>query len=224
MNPILKRIKEHVEKRYNAVFFFLLHDFRSVTNLALWDPGWSLTLSSDGAQKTPPHWFPSCHDTVAQQVAQQVAQRAAMTVTYSRRVADAGLGTFFHLLLRWKGSIYKLLYRELIIFTLLYYFFSIVYRYSHSRTAIFLYLFLYLNILVTAHLDLIEELWPRFKVETCQPSLEDKLRNRDIISYSYRTCTDSKYMFVSVGVMCFLISKTKVMCDQKVPPGSPPCV
>lgn len=53
-----------------------------------------------------------------------------MTVTYSRRVADAGLGTFFHLLLRWKGSIYKLLYRELIIFTVLYYFFSVVYRYS----------------------------------------------------------------------------------------------
>uniref|UniRef100_A0A3Q0RI62 Bestrophin homolog n=1 Tax=Amphilophus citrinellus TaxID=61819 RepID=A0A3Q0RI62_AMPCI len=52
-----------------------------------------------------------------------------MTVTYSRRVADAGLGTFFHLLLRWRGSIYKLLYRELIIFTLLYYFFSVVYRF-----------------------------------------------------------------------------------------------
>ncbi|XP_060933043.1 bestrophin-1 [Limanda limanda] len=55
-----------------------------------------------------------------------------MTVTYSRRVADAGLGTFFHLLLRWKGSIYKLLYRELIIFTLLYYFFSVVYRFVLS--------------------------------------------------------------------------------------------
>ncbi|MEQ2302870.1 hypothetical protein AMECASPLE_011090 [Ameca splendens] len=55
-----------------------------------------------------------------------------MTVTYSRRVADAGLGTFFHLLLRWKGSIYKLLYRELIIFTVLYYFFSIVYRFLLS--------------------------------------------------------------------------------------------
>ncbi|XP_061825621.1 bestrophin-4 isoform X2 [Nerophis lumbriciformis] len=52
-----------------------------------------------------------------------------MTVTYSRRVADAGLGTFFHLLLRWKGSIYKLLYRELIIFTLLYTAFSLVYRF-----------------------------------------------------------------------------------------------
>ncbi|XP_053741669.1 bestrophin-2 isoform X1 [Synchiropus splendidus] len=52
-----------------------------------------------------------------------------MTVTYSRRVADAGLGTFFHLLLRWKGSIYKLLYRELAIFTLLYYSFSVIYRF-----------------------------------------------------------------------------------------------
>ncbi|XP_078139433.1 bestrophin-2a isoform X1 [Centroberyx gerrardi] len=52
-----------------------------------------------------------------------------MTITYSRRVADAGLGTFSHLLLRWKGSIYKLLYRELIIFTVLYYFFSSVYRF-----------------------------------------------------------------------------------------------
>uniref|UniRef100_A0A8C6UUL7 Bestrophin homolog n=1 Tax=Neogobius melanostomus TaxID=47308 RepID=A0A8C6UUL7_9GOBI len=56
-----------------------------------------------------------------------------MTVTYSRRVADAGLGTFFHLLLRWKGSIYKLLYRELIIFTVLYYFFSVVYRYLLNK-------------------------------------------------------------------------------------------
>ncbi|KAM4521409.1 bestrophin-4 isoform 2-T2 [Fundulus diaphanus] len=55
-----------------------------------------------------------------------------MTVTYSRRVADAGLGTFFHLLLRWKGSIYKLLYRELIIFSVLYCFFSVVYRFLLS--------------------------------------------------------------------------------------------
>ncbi|XP_076154775.1 bestrophin-4 [Alosa pseudoharengus] len=52
-----------------------------------------------------------------------------MTVTYSRRVADAGLGTFSHLLLRWRGSIYKLLYRELIIFTILYFGFSVLYRF-----------------------------------------------------------------------------------------------
>lgn len=51
-----------------------------------------------------------------------------MTVTYSRRVADARLGTFSHLLLRWRGSIYKLLYRELIIFTILYLGFSVLYR------------------------------------------------------------------------------------------------
>lgn len=56
-----------------------------------------------------------------------------MTVTYSRRVADAGLGTFFNLLLRWKGSIYKLLYRELVIFTLLYCFLSVVYRYHVKK-------------------------------------------------------------------------------------------
>ncbi|KAI1895644.1 hypothetical protein AGOR_G00108350 [Albula goreensis] len=52
-----------------------------------------------------------------------------MTVTYSRRVADAGLGGFFHLLLRWRGSIYKLLYRELLIFTMLYCMLSIMYRF-----------------------------------------------------------------------------------------------
>ncbi|XP_062859519.1 bestrophin-2 [Trichomycterus rosablanca] len=52
-----------------------------------------------------------------------------MTVTYSRRVADARLGTFSHLLLRWKGSIYKLLYRELLIFTVLYCIISIFYRF-----------------------------------------------------------------------------------------------
>lgn len=72
-----------------------------------------------------PRWFPSCHLTAERQVGQRAA---AMTVTYSRRVADAGLGTFFHLLLRWRGSIYKLLYRELVIFSLLYSFFSVVYR------------------------------------------------------------------------------------------------
>ncbi|XP_062318556.1 bestrophin-1 [Osmerus eperlanus] len=52
-----------------------------------------------------------------------------MTVTYSRTVADARLGTFSALLLRWKGSIYKLLYKELIIFIVLYSFFSVLYRF-----------------------------------------------------------------------------------------------
>ncbi|RXM30027.1 Bestrophin-1 [Acipenser ruthenus] len=51
-----------------------------------------------------------------------------MTVTYTRRVADARLGTFSLLLLRWRGSIYKLLYRELFIFLGLYYALSATYR------------------------------------------------------------------------------------------------
>lgn len=51
-----------------------------------------------------------------------------MTVTYSNRVADAKLGTFSRLLLRWRGSIYKLLYREFLIFIGLYFIISVTYR------------------------------------------------------------------------------------------------
>lgn len=51
-----------------------------------------------------------------------------MTVTYTNRVADARLGTFSQLLLQWKGSIYKLLYSEFLIFISLYFAISLVYR------------------------------------------------------------------------------------------------
>ncbi|XP_062974802.1 bestrophin-1 [Elgaria multicarinata webbii] len=51
-----------------------------------------------------------------------------MTVTYTYRVADARLGTFSQLLLRWKGSIYKLLYCEFLIFISFYFSISLVYR------------------------------------------------------------------------------------------------
>jgi hypothetical protein len=52
-----------------------------------------------------------------------------MTVTYSLNVANARLCGFSKLLLRWKGSIYKLLYREILIFTGLYYGLNLSYRY-----------------------------------------------------------------------------------------------
>ncbi|RWS26829.1 bestrophin-4-like protein [Leptotrombidium deliense] len=52
-----------------------------------------------------------------------------MTVTYSLNVANARLTGFSKLLLRWKGSIYKLLYREMLIFCTLYYSLSLMYRY-----------------------------------------------------------------------------------------------
>ncbi|KAK1335439.1 hypothetical protein QTO34_003225 [Cnephaeus nilssonii] len=51
-----------------------------------------------------------------------------MTVTYSHRVANARLGSFSRLLLCWRGSIYKLLYGEFLIFLLSYYTIRFIYR------------------------------------------------------------------------------------------------
>ncbi|XP_028810431.1 bestrophin-3-like isoform X2 [Denticeps clupeoides] len=55
-----------------------------------------------------------------------------MTVTYSSQVANATFFGFHRLLLRWRGSIYKLLYREFLVFALLYTVLSIIYRYFLS--------------------------------------------------------------------------------------------
>ncbi|XP_072448232.1 bestrophin-4-like isoform X1 [Chiloscyllium punctatum] len=52
-----------------------------------------------------------------------------MTVTYTSRVANARLCGFSKLLLQWKGSIYKLLYKEFLIFMLLYLTLSSIYRF-----------------------------------------------------------------------------------------------
>ncbi|XP_053142597.1 bestrophin-1 [Hemicordylus capensis] len=70
-----------------------------------------------------------------------------MTVTYTYRVADARLGTFSQLLLRWKGSIYKLLYCEFLIFISFYFSISLVYRLilSESQRLMFEKLALYCN-------------------------------------------------------------------------------
>lgn len=57
---------------------------------------------------------------------------AKMTVTYSLNVSKARLCGFAKLLLRWRGSIYKLLYREIAIFCGLYYSLSALYRYILS--------------------------------------------------------------------------------------------
>ncbi|XP_053923938.1 bestrophin-1 isoform X2 [Cuculus canorus] len=70
-----------------------------------------------------------------------------MTVTYTNRVADARLGTFSQLLLQWKGSIYKLLYSEFLIFISLYFTISLVYRLilNESQRLMFEKLALYCN-------------------------------------------------------------------------------
>ncbi|XP_003208841.1 bestrophin-4 [Meleagris gallopavo] len=51
-----------------------------------------------------------------------------MTVSYTLKVANSRFGGFSKLLFRWKGSIYKLLYKEFIVFVVLYALLSIVYR------------------------------------------------------------------------------------------------
>ncbi|XP_006874316.1 PREDICTED: bestrophin-2 [Chrysochloris asiatica] len=56
-----------------------------------------------------------------------------MTVTYTARVANTRFGGFSQLLLLWRGSIYKLLWRELLFFLGLYMTLSIAYRFVLSE-------------------------------------------------------------------------------------------
>ncbi|CAL1540564.1 unnamed protein product [Lymnaea stagnalis] len=51
-----------------------------------------------------------------------------MTIIYQNRVATTSLGGFLKLLKTWRGSVYKLVYKELIIFCVLYAFVSLIYR------------------------------------------------------------------------------------------------
>ncbi|XP_005408190.1 PREDICTED: bestrophin-1 isoform X2 [Chinchilla lanigera] len=57
-----------------------------------------------------------------------------MTITYTNQVANVRLGTFCRLLLCWRGSIYKLLYGEFLIFLLCYYTIRYIYRRALSET------------------------------------------------------------------------------------------
>ncbi|NXW27876.1 BEST4 protein, partial [Phaetusa simplex] len=50
-----------------------------------------------------------------------------MTISYPLKVANSRFGGFSKLLFRWKGSIYKLLYKEFIVFMVLYAMLSLVY-------------------------------------------------------------------------------------------------
>ncbi|XP_037967947.2 bestrophin-4 isoform X3 [Plutella xylostella] len=59
-----------------------------------------------------------------------------MTVTYTGEVATCrGFGTFLKLLYRWRGSIYKLVWLDLMMFLLLYYILNITYRLLLDETA-----------------------------------------------------------------------------------------
>ena len=51
-----------------------------------------------------------------------------MTISYQRDVASSTAGGFTRLLFKWKGSLYKLIYRELALFQAAYVLLSLVYR------------------------------------------------------------------------------------------------
>ena len=53
-----------------------------------------------------------------------------MTISYTGQVANARLCGFIKLLFYWKGSIYKLMYKEMLIFVALYYLISAAYRFA----------------------------------------------------------------------------------------------
>jgi hypothetical protein len=52
-----------------------------------------------------------------------------MTVTYTLEVSKARFWGFPKLLARWRGSIYRLMYREMIVFLVAYYVVAVVYRF-----------------------------------------------------------------------------------------------
>ncbi len=51
-----------------------------------------------------------------------------MTISYQRDVASSTAGGFTRLLFKWKGSLYKLIYRELALFLSAYIILSLIYR------------------------------------------------------------------------------------------------
>lgn len=60
-------------------------------------------------------------------------RRSAMTVSYQYDVASSTSGGFTRLLFKWKGSLYKLIYKELILYCIAFAGMSCVYRFVFTR-------------------------------------------------------------------------------------------
>ncbi|KAF6200465.1 hypothetical protein GE061_004908, partial [Apolygus lucorum] len=57
-----------------------------------------------------------------------------MTVSYSRLVANgSSFGCFWSILFKWRGSVYKLIWRELLVYLMLYYAINFTYRYGMNE-------------------------------------------------------------------------------------------
>lgn len=57
----------------------------------------------------------------------------AMTVSYQYDVASSTSGGFTRLLFKWKGSLYKLIYKELALFSLAFAGMSAIYRFVFTQ-------------------------------------------------------------------------------------------
>ncbi|XP_066990403.1 bestrophin-2-like [Macrobrachium rosenbergii] len=54
-----------------------------------------------------------------------------MTVVYCDKVAShGGFGSFFKLLLKWRGSVYKMVWQDMLVFLVLYYAITLIYRFA----------------------------------------------------------------------------------------------
>lgn len=62
-----------------------------------------------------------------------------MTVRYTDKVASrGGFGSFWKLLMKWRGSVYKMVWQDMLVFVVLYYLISLIYRFglpSESKRA-----------------------------------------------------------------------------------------
>ncbi|XP_071536095.1 bestrophin-1-like [Panulirus ornatus] len=69
-----------------------------------------------------------------------------MTVTYTQKVSDCkGFGSFWRLLFRWRGSLYKLVWPDTLVYSFLYFICSMVYRFAldEKQRRVFEHLSLY---------------------------------------------------------------------------------
>ncbi len=58
----------------------------------------------------------------------RAAAASRMTISYQRDVASSTAGGFTRILFKWKGSLYKLIYRELLLYLSAYTILSLIYR------------------------------------------------------------------------------------------------
>lgn len=57
-----------------------------------------------------------------------------MTVSYQYDVASSASGGFIRLLFRWRGSVWKVVYREMTIFTICYVMLSLLYMFALTES------------------------------------------------------------------------------------------